>query len=96
MAANRPRTTSGSQPGFMTSEVHGELLAAFMDDAADRYARDAAESGTPALAEATVRMVRRAAIELRAHHGVRPDALDIEFVGARVEAMPEQHDGGES
>lgn len=89
MAANRPRTTSGSQPGFMTSEVHGELFAAFLTDAADRYARDAAESGSPALAEATVRMARRAAIEIRTHHGLDDDQPEPTVIGVL------HHDGGE-
>lgn len=66
-----PRTRSSSgQPEFMTNETAGDLLAAFIADAADQYEKDASERGQSALAASTVRMARRASVQIREVHGL--------------------------
>lgn len=63
-------TARPTPPEFLTSAVHAELLAAFLDDAADRYATMAGEAGLGLVSAATVRMARADARAIREAAGV--------------------------
>lgn len=62
------RTTPGTAPDFLTSPDVGELVALALAEHADRTEREAAESGTPRIAAALVRLYRRAATQITDAH----------------------------
>jgi hypothetical protein len=56
-------------PGFLDNEVYGDMLAAFLDDAATTL-----DQTGSALSASNVRGARRAAREIREFHGIEHDA----------------------